>query len=209
MTAEAPPRLRADARRNLDRILGAATAAFADRGPDVPMEEIARLAGVGVGTLYRRFPAREALIRAVVQESLRVVLAQARSAAAEQSRAWDALVLGLNPSRELQLVLRLSTPEPAVDAPLTDPRLGVILDELAQVVEGLVRAAQREGTLRPDVGAGDVMHLFTLLLRGRRPVSGESGDRGEAAFERARAVILDGLRARPGQRLTGVPLPSP
>nr|WP_238440965.1 helix-turn-helix domain-containing protein [Frankia sp. AgW1.1] len=70
-------RLRADARRNRDRIIATAKLAFADDGPDVPMEEIARLAGVGVGTLYRRFPDRDALVVAVVRDSLATALAPA------------------------------------------------------------------------------------------------------------------------------------
>ena len=75
--------LRADARRNRDQLVDAAGALFAERGPDVPMEEIARRAGVGVGTLYRRFPDRDALVRAVAYESLQRVVANARSAAGE------------------------------------------------------------------------------------------------------------------------------
>ena len=83
MTAEATG-LRADARRNRDQIVAAAKQWFAVQGPDVPMEEIARAAGVGVGTLYRRFPDREALIRAVVRESLTISVAEARAALEER-----------------------------------------------------------------------------------------------------------------------------
>src|SRR5690606_39081124 len=69
MSTETTPPLRADARRNRDRIINAARTAFAERGPEVPMEEIARCAGVGTGTLYRRFPDRESLVRAVGLDS--------------------------------------------------------------------------------------------------------------------------------------------
>jgi AcrR family transcriptional regulator len=63
-------RMRADARRNLDRILAAARDIFADHGPDAPLEEVARSAGVGIGTLYRRFPDRRSLQRAVALDIL-------------------------------------------------------------------------------------------------------------------------------------------
>jgi AcrR family transcriptional regulator len=75
--------LRADARRNRGQLVEAAGALFAERGPDVPMEEIARRAGVGVGTLYRRFPDRDALVRAVAFVSFHRVVENARGAAAE------------------------------------------------------------------------------------------------------------------------------
>src|SRR5690606_40530256 len=67
-STENTPRLRADARRNRDRIIAAARTAFAEQGTDVPMEEIACAAGVGAGTLYRRFPDRDSLILAVRSE---------------------------------------------------------------------------------------------------------------------------------------------
>src|SRR5690349_16231486 len=91
MTAE-PETLRADARRNREQIIAAAKKMFLEFGPDVPMEEIARGAGVGVGTLYRRFPDREALIRAVARDNFEVVLAEARTVAAEEPSAWQAIV---------------------------------------------------------------------------------------------------------------------
>src|SRR5881227_3330880 len=91
MTADPDTTLRADARRNRDQILAAARSIFAAQGPEVPMEEIARAAGVGVGTLYRRFPDRDALIRAVAVENFERVLTDARAAAKEEPSAWLAL----------------------------------------------------------------------------------------------------------------------
>ncbi|MBL7500037.1 helix-turn-helix transcriptional regulator [Frankia sp. CNm7] len=207
MTAGAQPRLRADARRNRDRILVTAAAAFADDGPDVPMEEIARLAGVGVGTLYRRFPDREALLVAVVQDSMARALGRTRAAAAEATpgQAWDALVRSLSSPRELRLMMSLtSLASPTTAAAVhADPTTRRIRQEYAEVLDGLVRAAQAEGTLRPDVGAGDVAHLLSLVAYGLRRTPDATA---EIAFERARAIVLDGLRARPRTPLPGRPL---
>src|SRR4051794_33378606 len=108
MAAEGTVPLRADARRNRDQIIAAAQLAFATRGPDVPMEEVARLAGVGVGTLYRRFPDREALIRGVAQHNFAQVVTDAGAALAEEPTAWQALVRLMSGSRSLRLTLHLA-----------------------------------------------------------------------------------------------------
>ena len=79
VTSPADTSLRADARRNRDQILAAAAHAFVASGSDVPMEEIARAAGVGVGTLYRRFADREALLVAVVEHDVTALLARIRT----------------------------------------------------------------------------------------------------------------------------------
>jgi AcrR family transcriptional regulator len=198
-------RMRADARRNREQIVATARTVFADEGPDVPMDELARLAGVGVGTLYRRFADRDAIVLAVFQDSLATVLARSRTAAAEEPSAWAGLVRSMTYSPELKLTLRLSgLLSPATAAAVrTDPVVRRIRDELDDLTESLVRAAQAEGSLRGDVGAGDVVHLFSLLLRGHHAASGELDER---AFARARAITLDGLRAQPGSALPGHPL---
>jgi AcrR family transcriptional regulator len=186
--------LRADARRNRDQIVAAATRVFADAGPDVPMEDLARRAGVGVGTLYRRFPDREALVLAVVRDSMAVLLAETTAAAAEP-RAWDGLVRSLRFSPQLKLTLQLGSLFPAatVAAVRADPEVARIRDRFAEILDGLVRSAQAEGSLRPDVTTEDVTHLFELLLRGRQATDPDRSD--EHAFDRARAIALDGLRA--------------
>src|SRR5215472_13671071 len=80
-----PPRpLRADARDNRFRLLEAARDAFIDRGPDAPLEEIARRAGTGIATLYRRFPDRRSLMRDVVLDAIEGTIDAARRAAAEE-----------------------------------------------------------------------------------------------------------------------------
>ena len=108
MTADPETTLRADARRNRDQILAAAKNIFAVSGPEVPMEEIARAAGVGVGTLYRRFPDRDALVRAVAMDNFERVLIDARVIAAEETSSWRALERLLRQSVELQLSVQLA-----------------------------------------------------------------------------------------------------
>jgi AcrR family transcriptional regulator len=206
MTADPESPLRADARRNRDQIIAAARTIFAEHGPDVPMEEIARAAGVGVGTLYRRFPDREALIRAVAQNNFSRVLTEARAAVAEEPTAWAALVRFLRQSRELRLTAQLAMISPLAakvihDDPMTVEFRSVIMAEL----DGVVHAAQAEGTLRKDIDTGDVAMLFSLLLR---QISTGSEQASRLAPERCMALMFDGLRSSgastplPGRPLT-------
>jgi AcrR family transcriptional regulator len=204
MTAEPGVPLRADARRNRDQIVAAARTIFGSRGPEVPMEEIARAAGVGVGTLYRRFPDRDALIRAVALDSFARVIADARTAAAEERTAWQALVRLLHQSAELQLGIQLAMLSPRALAVLkSDAEALALRDELLAEVERLVAVAQREGRLRADVGPGDIALLFSLLLSRVRATSPEA-----AAGETSRciAIMVDGLRATSATPLPGRPL---
>ena len=204
MTADPEARLRADARRNRDQILAAAKTMFARQGPDAPMEEIAREAGVGVGTLYRRFPDRQALIRAVAQDNFAAVLAETRAAVAAEATAWDALVRIIRQSRELQLSVQLAILSPLARSIIRDdPVTGKFRHELLETLDSVVRAAQAEGALRLDVGPGDVATLLSLLLV-RIPIVPAGPPR--LAAERALALMLDGLRAQPGTELPGHPL---
>jgi AcrR family transcriptional regulator len=206
MTADLEPRLRADARRNRDQILAAARKMFAEQGPDAPMEEIADEAGVGVGTLYRRFPDRGALIGAVARDNFAQVLAETRAAAAEEPTAWDALARIVRQSRELQLSVQLAFLSPLAGAIIrSDPQTAEFRRELLETLDGVVRAAQAEGSLRQDVGTGDVAALLSLLLRG---VQATPSGSAWLAADRALVLMLDGLRAQPGTRLPGHPLTS-
>ncbi|GAB2999784.1 TetR/AcrR family transcriptional regulator [Amycolatopsis acidiphila] len=200
MTADPDVRLRADARRNRDQILAAAKAMFAEEGPDVPMEEIARRAGVGVGTLYRRFPDRDALIKAVAQDNFAQVLAEAEAAEGEEPTAWEALVRLLSRSRALRLSVHLALLSPQAWATIReDPQTQHFRDEIMDVLDRIVAGAQREGQLRSDVGAGDVAVLVSLLLK-RVPAPKDTAD---VVTDRVLALMLDGLRARPGSPLPG------
>ncbi|MEU4240024.1 helix-turn-helix domain-containing protein [Actinoplanes sp. NPDC026619] len=187
--------LRADARRNREQIIAAARTVFAERGYDVPMDEIARAARVGVGTLYRRFPDRDALIRAVATDSLTRILDEARTAEAEESSAWPALVRLLTRSAELQF-----SPVAVQGA---DPAIAGLRDDLLERLGRLVLAAQQEGRLRADVGVGDVAQLSALILR---PLSARDPEIARMSASRCTAILIDGLQARPGAALPGRPL---
>ena len=193
--------LRADARRNRDLLVHAAGELFAEHGPDVPMEEIARRAGVGVGTLYRRFPDRDALVRAVALGSFHRVVANARAAAAEPD-GWSGITRFVRRSvADLRLATWLSMWFARTWAELRlDAEQGELRAELLGLLEGLVRRAQREGTMRPDAGVGDLAVLLALVLR---PLPGGLAAVTERAIERHVAVVLDGLRARVGEPLPG------
>jgi AcrR family transcriptional regulator len=196
--------LRADARRNRDRIVAAATRAFVAHGADVPVEEIARAAGVGVGTVYRRFPDRAALIREVSQETLQDALSQVRIAVTEEPTAWAALVRFLGQSRAMRLSVRLMMDSPDARATMAeDPEVCRLRRAMMDVLDRVVLAAQAEGSLRADVGTGDVATAFVLLVR---PLLLPDPDVASSALERCLGVMLDGLRAGGGSELPGAPL---
>jgi AcrR family transcriptional regulator len=206
MTADPETTLRADARRNRDQILAAAKTIFAVSGPEVPMEEIARAAGVGVGTLYRRFPDRDALVRAVAMDNFERVLIDARTIAAEETSPWRALERLLRQSVELQLSIQLAmVSHRALVILKGDPEVRRLRDEILAVVEDFVRGAQAEGKLRPDVGAGDIAILFATLLR---QVRAKAPEVAEMAARRCVGIMIDGLSARPGTELPGRPITS-
>jgi AcrR family transcriptional regulator len=95
--------MRADARRNLEQILRAARDVFVELGPDAPLEEIARRAGVGIATLYRRFPERRALMRAVALDVLSHVAEEARAALAEEPTPFQALARYMHRALDLRI----------------------------------------------------------------------------------------------------------
>jgi len=206
MTADPETSLRADARRNRDQILAAAKSIFAVSGAEVPMEEIARAAGVGVGTLYRRFPDRDALVRAVAMDNFERVLIDARRIAAEETSPWRALERLLRQSVELQLVVQLAmVSHRALVILKGDPEVRRLRDEILVVLDDFVRGAQVEGKLRTDVGAGDIAILFATLLRQMRAKSDEIA---AMAAGRCVGIMIDGLSARPGTPLPGRPITS-
>lgn len=203
MAADPALQLRADARRKRDQIVAAAKLLFGQQGPNAPMEEIARMAGVGVGTLYRRFPSRQAVIRAVAQDNFAAVLAETRAAAAEEPTAWQALERVVRHSRELALSVQLAVGSPlAAEIIRNDPATRQFRHDLLDTLDTVVRAAQREGALRPDVGTGDVAMLLSLLLA-RTPATGGSTWLNS---ERALALMLDSLRTSSGTALPGTPV---
>jgi AcrR family transcriptional regulator len=150
-TSEPRP-LRADARRNRERVLEAARTAFAESGRDVQMDEIAQLAGVGVGTVYRHFPTKEDLVLALVHESVQGYLASARQAL-ERDDAWEAIdwlvrEKAANMARNRGLRDAMSVIEFDGDNPWNS-------DEARACTVAVLERAREAGVIRPDITADD------------------------------------------------------
>ncbi len=194
--------LRADARRNRDQILVAAREIFAERGADVPMEEIARRASVGVGTLYRRFVDRETLIRAVFRDTYQAVADETRAALAEEPTAWDALMRIMRQSAWLHVSVQAKSPR-VTAVVRADEETSRVRDELLDMLDQVVRRAQEEGTLRRDVGVGDLAMLFISVVHQTQAVT---SDVAGLVPGRVLAIMMDGLRAPAPGELPGRPL---
>jgi len=179
--------VRADARHNRDQIIAAARALFLDKGLHPPMEEIARRAGVGVGTLYRHFPDRATLVQAVAEDTLQRLADSARAAQEEEPDAWGALSRFLHECREYQLGwLQSLLGAPQHEAISADPRLRAPRQALAGLVQQMTDRAHAEGALRHDVSAADIGTLMALQAPPHPQVPA-----------RIMQVILDGLRMPP------------
>jgi AcrR family transcriptional regulator len=150
------PALRRDAARNRDKILASARAAFDEEGVDVGVDVIARRAGVGVGTLYRRFPTKELLIQAVVDEVLGAVLAAARSALENESPANGF-------AGYLGAVGRLQFEHAGCLTRLWNNTPGDVRDQIEETGRSLLSRAQSAGAVRQDLVYEDVIVLFWSL----------------------------------------------
>ena len=196
------PRLRADARRNRDQLLQAAREVFVEHGPDAPLEEVARRAGVGIATLYRRFPDRQALQRAVALDVLGHVAQEAHLARAEEPDVYEALARYMH--RALDLRVGAVMPALIGQLSLEDGELLRARDEAATPVRALIDAAQAAGTLRPDVVFGDIGLLIARLCQ---PLPGPfPRAMADSLAHRHLALLLDGLRGNgdhPGDALPG------
>ena len=200
-SAPASPALRVDAQRNRDRILVAAAEAFATTGPDTPVEEIASAAGVAVGTLYRRFPDRQALIRGVALMNFGKTVAEVQLAAQEESTGWDALARIFAQSQHLRLAMRFALELPTARRILEgDPEATVLKRQMVAAFDQVVSKAQAEGSVRTDIGSGDVAVAFVFLAR-QIPVP--HIESAPLATQRLLALMLDAFRARPVDPLPG------
>jgi AcrR family transcriptional regulator len=178
---------RADARRNYEKVLAAARGAFAEGGESTALEEIARRAGVGIGTLYRHFPNRQALLEALYVDEVEEVC---RSAAQlDGADPWEALngwferfIAYLATKRALAHELLNYLDQ---DASL----FRVCRASLFESAEPLLVRAQEAGVVRPDVNISDVMQMVIGI--GKLPTA-EPGQ-----VEHILRVALDGLRYRP------------
>jgi AcrR family transcriptional regulator len=185
--------LRSDARQNRDRILAAAREAFVELGPGAPLEEIARRAGTGIATLYRRFPDRQALMHAVVVDALTRTLAEIRRAAAEESDAFAALARYLH--RALDIRVAAVIPALLQVVTLDDEETNAVREPGVTLLQELIETAKREGALRADVTFADI---GTLLVRLSRPLPGGfTHEQNDALAHRHLDLLINGLRAVP------------
>jgi AcrR family transcriptional regulator len=179
------PRMRADARRSRAKLLEAATEAFAETGADAPLEDIARRAGVGIGTLYRHFPTRVDLQAAVYRSQVETVCAAADeymiSASPEQALAgWlRAMAAYLATKRGLSRALVEAIGR---DSQLITSCWGAMND----ATERLMTRAQEAGTLRQDIKPMDVLRLVHGVVIATEQAPGET--------DRLLGLMLDGLR---------------
>ena len=189
--ATAPERpLRADAQRNRDRLLEVAVRALSAGGPEVTLDAIAREAGVGIGTLYRHFPTREALVEAAYRSELARLCDSVTGLLAELPpdaalRTWmDRFVDYLATKRGMADALRAVVASGGNPFEQSRARLtGAMTDLLA--------AGAAAGTIRPDVQPADVL----ASLSGVSLVAGETAARDQAG--RMLDLLMDGLRYRP------------
>lgn len=193
-------RLRADASRNRARIVTAAREAFVEFGPDVPLDEIARRAGVGNATLYRNFADRRDLVHHVMIFVINRVVEHAKAAMAEEADAFEALVRFTHAAADERMgaLCPLLSEHVSHD----DSELEAAQDLLDQVTTELIGRAHASGRLRPDIGVGDFIVAVAQLTR---PLPGSSGlelDRDEYAH-RLLQLFLDGLQAPARSDLPG------
>jgi AcrR family transcriptional regulator len=220
-TGRAAP-LRVDAQRNLEHVLRAAREVFGELGYGAPMEDVARRARVGVGTVYRRFPSKDVLVRRIAEEETARLTEQARTALGQEEEAWSALARFLRTSvasgagRLLPpQVLRVQGAQSAQDgtggesaaelepvaaaagesARVPQQRAAQGQDgirTLLDVVGQLVERARAAGELRPDVSVADVL----LVIATAAPSLPDAAQQ-EAASARLLDILLEGLRSRP------------
>jgi AcrR family transcriptional regulator len=184
----APRPLRADARRNRERVLTAAQVVFAEHGHDAQMDDVAKRAGVGVGTVYRHFPTKEALIEALAVDRFEKILAVGK-AALERDDPWEALTEAVWQGAALtasdrsftEIVGEMQGPMPLAEE---------LQREMNDTYGELMRRAQASGDLRPDLVLDDIpMFMCGIGLGARKTHSCPD------AWRRHVAIVIDGLRA--------------
>jgi AcrR family transcriptional regulator len=190
--APAERRPRADAVRNRARLIAAAQSAFERQGPNASLEEIARSAGVGIGTLYRHFPTREALLEAVFRDRIESITALGDELLVAPD-AFDALTQWLrahlsNASACQGLAGAVVIDLLDVDADGHAPEMPC--GQMRAVGEQLLQRAKDQGTARPDAEADDLVRLVNALVS----ATDDADDRAALA-DRLFTLMMDGLRA--------------
>ncbi|APU13246.1 MULTISPECIES: TetR/AcrR family transcriptional regulator [Actinoalloteichus] len=176
--------LRADAARNYERIVVAAGRAFEEAGPAVTLEEVARRAGVGVATVYRRFRSRDQLVRAVFTH----LLTEVEPAAVETDDPWQDLVGFLHATVDVlagrEVILALAREADSIDVR--------VFDRCVRLISRLVQRAVAAGLVRPELEARDVAAVIVMILAVVHPDDVDGADR-----RRYLTLLTDGLRPAP------------
>jgi AcrR family transcriptional regulator len=177
---------RADAVRNREKVLVAAEEVFAEHGLKAPIEEIAKRAGVGVGTVCRHFPTKQLLLEAVLADMYASILDRARVAAVnpDAAAAFEEFFVGLGDFHKRHRAFAEQAAN-ELDLAVVPER-----EELRGLVSELVKRAQDAGALRTDIGPADV----SLLFSGIAHAASVAGDLQPMLRERYVSIILDGLR---------------
>jgi AcrR family transcriptional regulator len=180
--------LRADARKNRERLLVAAEEVFAERGVSVPVDDVACRAGVGVGTLYRHFPTKEALIAAVLATRLEQLSAE--SGAARLDPDPGAALFAFADRLGAEVAVKHDLADALVEAGVdVKAEMADVMEQMKANVEALIARAQQAGAVRDDVGADE---LFGLVVATCSAAKLQGLD--EDARRRMITVVFDGLR---------------
>jgi AcrR family transcriptional regulator len=198
MTSAKP--LRADAERNRRKLLDAAAELFARKGLGVGLDEIARCAGVGVGTAYRRFPDKEQLITALFDDRLEQIASLAERCAARED-AYAGLVEFIEGNVELQSTDQ-GLKELILGSPHAIDRVRIARGRIEPAVESLVSRAQAAGQIRADVAHTDLALVQFMLTA----ISDIARDADPEAWRRALRLVLDGLRTPEPGPMPGAPI---
>ncbi|MFI6741016.1 TetR/AcrR family transcriptional regulator [Nonomuraea sp. NPDC050451] len=188
MTPDRP--LRADARRNRARVLEAAEAAFSAEGMAVPLDEIARRAGVGAGTIYRHFPSKEALFEAVIHDRIGQFAEEARALSAAERPGKEFFAFLGRVIDQAMLNKALCDALEAAGSPV-QPSDGVQRD-VWEAFGSLLGAAQHAGAVRADVDVSDLRALLSGALAMERHARDSDRPAGRLA-----ELLLDALLPRP------------
>ncbi|RFA11165.1 TetR family transcriptional regulator [Subtercola boreus] len=189
--AHASPVLRADAAENRESLLDAARALFAERGLDVPMRVVAREAGVGPATLYRRFPTRASLIEAAFADEMRLCREIVEDASADRD-PWRGFCMFLRRIGELNARNQGFTEAFLSTFPASE-EIAAHRVSMLRSLAGLCRRAQAAGALRADAGVDDLV----LILQAGRGVTATTPERRVLAARRFAELAIDAFRATP------------
>jgi AcrR family transcriptional regulator len=190
--------LRSDARRNLELILQAAGEAFAEGGLEVGVADIARRAGVGTATIFRRFPTKDDLVAAVFEARLHEITAIARESA-ELEPGMEALRAFFERAICFQIRDRGFLENVGKRAFADDPPYTDAMDEIFGALDRIVQGAKEAGELRADVQTGDLPVLLHAVCSGAVFTSERSND---DLWRRYLDIMLDGLRPQSASKLS-------